>query len=90
MPQGLALRVTERQFKTDEGIYDRSFLPQPHFIPVEWFNWQRHLTLKTAKKITDVQAEVKPQLAALLEKQRAPSLHRIIARIVVTRIAAPA
>ena len=75
MPDGqLALRVTEGQFKTDEGIHDRAFMPQPHVIPAAWFNWQRHLTLKTAKKITDVQAEVKPQLSALLQKQRAPSL----------------
>jgi hypothetical protein len=64
----LALRVTEGQFTTEAGIHDRAFLPEPHLVPVPWFDWQRLLTLKTAKKISDVRAEVKPQIAALLEK----------------------
>jgi hypothetical protein len=74
MPDGqLALRVTEGQYQTDQGIHDRAFLPQPNFIPVEWFNWQRELILRTTKKLMDIQTEVKPQLAALLERQRASS-----------------
>jgi hypothetical protein len=32
-----------------------------------WFDWQRHLTLLTAKKISDVQEEVKPELVGAVQ-----------------------
>jgi|SRR6516225_4820349 len=75
----LALRVTKGQFETDEGIIDRTFVPQAMSVPDEYYEQTRQVILTTAAAID----RLRRKLVAALKARSA--LAHIIAKATTQR-----
>jgi hypothetical protein len=69
-PDRIALRVTKGEFETEQGIIDRTALPQALFIPEEfdYFEEQRHVILITAAAVSNLRQHVTAWFRARLPK----------------------
>ncbi|QWG10838.1 hypothetical protein KMZ29_13660 [Bradyrhizobium sediminis] len=57
-PQGkLALRLTKGDYETEDGIADRSFIPQANEIPDTHYDQARNIILLTANAVARLKAE---------------------------------
>jgi hypothetical protein len=59
----LALRLTRGVFETPDGKADRSFRPEPQYVPDEVYSQIREKTLSTVRQVHDLRHEVKQFLA---------------------------
>ena len=58
----LALRLTKGEFKTEEGVIDRTMLPQAMFVPSDYYEATRHVILITAQAVSRLREELIAEL----------------------------
>lgn len=64
----IALRLTRGVFETPDGMADRSFLPEPQYVPDEVYSQIREKILSTVRQVHDLRHEVKQFLAKQPER----------------------